>query len=287
MAARRTSSPRPAVGGAFAWLHRFVGFAATKRALDEALLEAAPNSDVLLTCRTAIAGAGTALVERAQRAGVVRDDTTFMDIVRMVGAIAMVPTEDPEQTEAPARARARRAPLPLTQLVAPLDPGGVPSANLGAWISTSREERMSGYTKINLKEIEAGGSGEVETRFARQHLDSEHLGVSLFRYGSGYRSGTGAQPPRAGGGLRRGRRFRPGQKLDDEVFELKTWDAARVAPSTVRAFEGGPWDGAGVARDRVRPSGGRRRSPRRRVVAGRLGAQTRRNPHVRAITRRC
>ncbi|HEY2207760.1 MAG TPA: helix-turn-helix domain-containing protein [Gaiellaceae bacterium] len=79
------------------WLHQYVGFAATKRALNEALMETDPNSDVLLTCRTAIIGAGTALVERAQQAGVVRSDTTFLDIVRMVGAIAMVPTEDPEQ----------------------------------------------------------------------------------------------------------------------------------------------------------------------------------------------
>src|SRR5581483_11221430 len=41
------------------WLHRYVGFAATKRALNEALMETDPDSDVLLTCRTAIAGAGT------------------------------------------------------------------------------------------------------------------------------------------------------------------------------------------------------------------------------------
>jgi AcrR family transcriptional regulator len=79
------------------WLHQYVGFAATKRALNEALMETDPDSDVLLTCRTAIAGAGTALVQRAQRAGVVRGDTDFMDIVRMVGAIALVPTEDAEQ----------------------------------------------------------------------------------------------------------------------------------------------------------------------------------------------
>jgi AcrR family transcriptional regulator len=79
------------------WLHQYVGFAATKRALNEALMETDPNSNVLLTCRTAIAGAGTTLVERAQHAGVVRNDTNFMDIVRMVGGIAMVPTEDPEQ----------------------------------------------------------------------------------------------------------------------------------------------------------------------------------------------
>ena len=50
-------------------------------------------------CRTAIVGAGTELVERAQRAGVVRDDTQFTDVVRMVGAIAMVPTEDPGQKQ--------------------------------------------------------------------------------------------------------------------------------------------------------------------------------------------
>jgi AcrR family transcriptional regulator len=81
------------------WLHQYVGFAATKKALNEALMEAAPDSDVLLACRTAISGAGTALVERAQRAGVVRADTNFMDVVRMVAGIAMVPTADPEQKE--------------------------------------------------------------------------------------------------------------------------------------------------------------------------------------------
>ena len=81
------------------WLHQYVGFAATKRALNEALMETDPNSNVLLTCRTAIVGAGTALVERAQRAGVVRSDTTFMDVVRMVGGIALVPTADPGQKE--------------------------------------------------------------------------------------------------------------------------------------------------------------------------------------------
>ena len=79
------------------WLHQYVGFAATKRALNEALMETDPGSDVLLTCRTALSSAGTALVERAQREGVVRKDTQFADVVRMVGAIAMVPTEDPEQ----------------------------------------------------------------------------------------------------------------------------------------------------------------------------------------------
>jgi AcrR family transcriptional regulator len=81
------------------WLHQYVGFAATKRALNEALLEAAPDSNVLLACRTAIAGAGSALVERAQRAGVIRPDTSFIDVGRMVAGIAMVPTTEPGQQE--------------------------------------------------------------------------------------------------------------------------------------------------------------------------------------------
>src|SRR6266568_2383792 len=117
---------------------------------------------------------------------------------------------------------------------------------------------MGAYTKINLKEIEAGGTGEVEARFARKHLDSDHLGVSLLRYGSGYRSRTGHSHREqeevyivvAGSGR---------VKLDDEVLELRPWDTVRVAPSTVRAFEGGP-DGLELL-DRVRPSGGRRRRP--------------------------
>jgi AcrR family transcriptional regulator len=81
------------------WLHRYVGFAATKKALNEALLDAAPDSNVLGACRTALAGAGTSLVERAQRAGVVRADTSFIDIARLIGGIAMVPTTEPGQKE--------------------------------------------------------------------------------------------------------------------------------------------------------------------------------------------
>jgi len=79
------------------WLHQYVGFAATKRALTQALLEAAPDSNVLLRCRVAITETGDALVERAQRAGVVREDTSLQDVGRMVAGIAMVPTTDDEQ----------------------------------------------------------------------------------------------------------------------------------------------------------------------------------------------
>jgi AcrR family transcriptional regulator len=81
------------------WLRQYVGFAATKRALTEALLETAPESDVLSSCRTAILTAGNMLVERAQADGVVRSDTSFIDVGRLVGGIAVVPTADAEQQQ--------------------------------------------------------------------------------------------------------------------------------------------------------------------------------------------
>jgi AcrR family transcriptional regulator len=81
------------------WLHRYVGFAATKRALTEALLETDADSNVLVSCRTAILSAGTELLERAQQAGVVRADADFVDVARMVSGIAVVPTADAEQKE--------------------------------------------------------------------------------------------------------------------------------------------------------------------------------------------
>ncbi len=81
------------------WLHQYLGFAATKRALTEALLEAAPDSDVLLACRTLLQGAGNRLVGDAQAAGALRADTDFADIGRIVGGIAVSPGAGDEQKE--------------------------------------------------------------------------------------------------------------------------------------------------------------------------------------------
>jgi mannose-6-phosphate isomerase-like protein (cupin superfamily) len=114
---------------------------------------------------------------------------------------------------------------------------------------------VSGFTRINLREIEPGGSDDVETRFARQHLDSAHLGLSLFRYGPNYRSRTGHRHREqeevylvvSGSGR---------MKLDDEIVDLAPWDVVRVAPSTVRAFEGGPDGLEFVAIGSDRPKGG-------------------------------
>ena len=117
---------------------------------------------------------------------------------------------------------------------------------------------MSGYTIVNLKEID-DSAGEhapnLEARFARKHLGSEHLGVSYFRYGPGFRSPMGHSHREqeevyvvlSGSGR---------IKLDDEIVALRQWDAVRVAPNTVRALEGGPDGLEVIAVGSDRPEGG-------------------------------
>ncbi len=101
---------------------------------------------------------------------------------------------------------------------------------------------MGGFTKVNLKEIEdsAGESNpQVEARFARKHIDSEHLGVSFFRYAPGHRSESGHSHTVqeevyvvvAGSGK---------AWLDGEIVDLGPWDVLRIAPQTVRALAAGP-----------------------------------------------
>jgi mannose-6-phosphate isomerase-like protein (cupin superfamily) len=116
---------------------------------------------------------------------------------------------------------------------------------------------MSDYTIKNLKEVDdsASDTPEVEARFGRKHLDSEHLGVSYFRYGPGFRSRVGhshreqeeAYVVVSGSGR---------IKLNDEIVELRQWDVVRIAPSTMRALEGGPDGLEIIAVGADRPEGG-------------------------------
>jgi hypothetical protein len=57
------------------------------------------GSAMFLQCRHAIKDAGTPLLEAAQRSGDVRPDVGFMDVVRMVGGIAMFPNVEPGQVD--------------------------------------------------------------------------------------------------------------------------------------------------------------------------------------------
>jgi quercetin dioxygenase-like cupin family protein len=101
---------------------------------------------------------------------------------------------------------------------------------------------MSSYAVVNLLEVE-DSVGErapgIDGRFARKHLDSRDLGVSLFRYAPELRSPMAHSHREqeeayvvVGGSGR--------VLLDGQTHELRKWDVVRVAPEVVRAFEAGP-----------------------------------------------
>jgi quercetin dioxygenase-like cupin family protein len=117
---------------------------------------------------------------------------------------------------------------------------------------------MSRFTIKNLMDVE-DSAGErapgVEGRFARKHLDSQHLGISYFRYSPGLRSPVAhshreqeeAYVVVAGSGRIR---------IDDEVYPLTQWDVVRVSPEAIRAFEAGENGLELIAVGADRPEGG-------------------------------
>ena len=81
------------------WLQRFVGYVATKQALAEELFAVAKDADrqaVFAGCRAMLHAAGEPLLRRAQDEGVVRADVTIEEVVRLVGGIAKIPADDPD-----------------------------------------------------------------------------------------------------------------------------------------------------------------------------------------------
>jgi AcrR family transcriptional regulator len=82
------------------WLRRFADYATKKKALaGELMAYMDEGSEVFLQCRHAIKAAGTELLEAAQRSGDVRLDVRFMDVMRMVGAIATTPNAEAGQVD--------------------------------------------------------------------------------------------------------------------------------------------------------------------------------------------
>jgi mannose-6-phosphate isomerase-like protein (cupin superfamily) len=115
---------------------------------------------------------------------------------------------------------------------------------------------MSDYAVKNLLEIDDLFEGpEIEARFSRKYLDSEELGVSLFRYGpnkvatDGHHHTEQEEAYVVVGGSGRIR-------LDDAVVELSRFDVVRVAPHVVRAFEAGPEGLEIIAVGGRKPEGG-------------------------------
>ncbi len=117
---------------------------------------------------------------------------------------------------------------------------------------------MSDFTIKNLKQVDDAlkerDSG-VEARFARKHLDSDHLGVSYIRFGPharfpfghSHREQEEAYVVVAGSGRIR---------LDDAIEAVGQWDVIRVAPAVIRAFEAGPDGLEVIAVGSDRPEGG-------------------------------
>jgi hypothetical protein len=127
---------------------------------------------------------------------------------------------------------------------------------------------MTDFAIKNLMEIEdASSRPEVEARFSRKFLDSEHLGVSHFRYGPGFRAKDGhshemqeeAYVVLGGSGRIR---------LDDEVVEPDPLGRRPRRPQRRPRLRGRP-GGARAARGRQRQARGRRRLPGRRPLATR------------------
>ena len=121
-----------------------------------------------------------------------------------------------------------------------------------------RGEGLPGYAIVNLMELENGareGGPTLEARFARSAIESEHIGVSHFRYAPGRRSNRGHSHREqeevyvvlSGSGR---------VKLDDELVGVRPWDVVRVAPGTFRGFAAGPEGLELLAIGSDRPEGG-------------------------------
>jgi mannose-6-phosphate isomerase-like protein (cupin superfamily) len=106
------------------------------------------------------------------------------------------------------------------------------------------DEMPSGHSRINLADLAdvapANGFGDRwEARVARADLNAEQTGLTHFRLRPGKRSPFMHRHQRAeevyvildGTGR---------VKLDDEILDVRTLDAVRVAPEVARAFEAGP-----------------------------------------------
>ena len=103
------------------------------------------------------------------------------------------------------------------------------------------------HTVVNLMQIkdmapDHGLAPGLESRFARVPLELENSGLSHFRLEPGFRVPFGhvhTEQEEVYLVIEGSARV----KLDDEVLDLATWDAVRIAPGTWRGMEGGP-DGA-------------------------------------------
>ena len=107
---------------------------------------------------------------------------------------------------------------------------------------------MAGFTKVNLKDDvddqapNFGLSPNIEARMARVPLEMENSGISYQRIAANFRIPFAHKHKNqeevyvvVSGSVR--------MKVEDEILDLKQWDAVRVHKDTMRGFEGGPEGG--------------------------------------------
>ena len=103
---------------------------------------------------------------------------------------------------------------------------------------------MANYTVKNLKQVDNaaeqfGLDDNLEARFAKKPLELDKLGISYqrlepnFRMPFGHKHGEQEEVYVIVDGSAR-------VKLDDELVDLKQWDALRVPGDVMRNFEAGP-----------------------------------------------
>jgi mannose-6-phosphate isomerase-like protein (cupin superfamily) len=103
---------------------------------------------------------------------------------------------------------------------------------------------MGEYTKTNLREVENSAPkfdmpDEMQARFARSAIEGETLGLSLFTLEPGFRIPFGhkhSNQEEVYVVVRGSARV----KVEDEVVELREWDAIRFGKDTMRNMEAGP-----------------------------------------------
>jgi len=103
---------------------------------------------------------------------------------------------------------------------------------------------VPGYAIKNIKELDDsavafGLSPHMEARFGRKALEAERGGFSYQRLAPDFRQPFGHRHREqeeiyiivSGSGR---------VKIEEEIVDVKQWDAIRVAPQTKRGFESGP-----------------------------------------------
>ena len=82
------------------WFERLIGYIATKQALASELLNYVDHdAELFRTSRAALFDAGGPLLQRAQDAGVVRNDVDIAHVIQMVIGIAKIPAGDAAQNQ--------------------------------------------------------------------------------------------------------------------------------------------------------------------------------------------